>query len=131
MKAQMSENAKKMLATQQTQPLDKEFKVLTSPWMRYFLSFDPAVYLKKVTCPVLAINGEKDCQVIAKDNLPAIEKWLRAGGNKKFTIKEFPNLNHLFQTAKTGNVSEYAQIDETIAPVALETMGTWILAQVK
>lgn len=131
MKTQMSENAKKMLATQQTQPLDKEFKVLTSPWMRYFLSFDPAVYLKKVTCPVLAINGEKDCQVIAKDNLPAIKKWLRAGGNKKFTIKEFPNLNHLFQTAKTGNVNEYAQINETIAPVALETMGTWILAQVK
>lgn len=131
MKAQMSENAKKMLETQQTQPLEQEFKMLTLPWMRYLLSFDPAVYLKQVTCPVLAINGEKDCQVIAKDNLPAIEKWLKAGGNKKFTMKEFPNLNHLFQTAKTGNFSEYAQIDETIAPVALETIGTWIQAQVK
>ena len=79
----------------------------------------------------MAINGAKDCQVTPKENLAGIEKALRAGGNKKFTIKEFPNLNHLFQTAKTGNVSEYAQIDETIAPVALETMGTWILAQVK
>jgi len=130
MKAQMSENARKILATQQNQPLDKEFEALTSPWMRYFLSFDPAAFLKKVTCPVLAINGDKDCQVISKDNLPAIGKWLKAGGNKKFTIKELPNLNHLFQTAKTGNLSEYAQIDETISPVALEAIGTWIQAQV-
>lgn len=131
MKAQMSEKAQKLMAAQQTQPLKQEFKMLTSPWMRYFLGFDPAVYLRKVACPVLAINGDKDCQVIAKENLPAIEKWLKAGGNKKFTIKEFPNLNHLFQNAQTGNFREYAQIDETIAAVALETMGTWILAQVK
>jgi pimeloyl-ACP methyl ester carboxylesterase len=130
-KAQMRQNAKKMLEALQTQPLDQEFKVLTAPWMRYFLSFDPAVYLRKVSCPVLAVNGDKDCQVSAKDNLQAIEKWLKAGGNKKFTVKELPNLNHLFQTAKTGNVSEYAQIDETIAPVALETIGAWIQAQIK
>jgi hypothetical protein len=64
-----------------------------------------------------------------KQNLPAIRKALEAGGNKHFEIVELPGLNHLFQTAKTGSPNEYAQIDETIAPVALETMSNWILKQ--
>jgi fermentation-respiration switch protein FrsA (DUF1100 family) len=102
---------------------------MNSAWMRYFISYDPAVALSKVTCPVLAINGEKDLQVPPKQNLPAIRKALEAGGNKHFEVVELPGLNHLFQTAKTGSPSEYAQIDETIAPVALETMANWILKQ--
>jgi putative ABC transport system permease protein len=51
---------------------------------------------------------------------------LKEGGNPDFTIKEFPNLNHLFQTCKTGAVSEYAMIEETLAPVVLETIAKWI-----
>jgi fermentation-respiration switch protein FrsA (DUF1100 family) len=102
---------------------------MNSAWMRYFISYDPAGALSKVTCPVLALNGEKDLQVPPKQNLPAIRKALEAGGNKHFEIVELPGLNHLFQTAKTGSPNEYAQIDETIAPVALETMSKWILKQ--
>lgn len=102
---------------------------MNSAWMRYFISYDPAVALSKVTCPVLALNGEKDLQVPPKQNLPAIRKALEAGGDKHFEIVELPGLNHLFQTAKTGSPSEYAQIEETIAPVALETMANWILKQ--
>ena len=99
---------------------------LTSPWYRYFMAFDPGAALMKVTCPVLAINGEKDLQVPPKVNLPAIRKALEAAGNKHFEVVELPGLNHLFQTAKTGLVSEYAQIEETISPVALEKMAEWI-----
>jgi fermentation-respiration switch protein FrsA (DUF1100 family) len=102
---------------------------MNSVWMRYFIAYDPAMALSKVTCPVLALNGEKDLQVPPKQNLPAIRKALEAGGNKHFEVVELPGLNHLFQTAKTGSPSEYAQIDETIAPVALETMANWILKQ--
>ncbi len=100
---------------------------VTSPWFRYFLSYDPAPALRKVTCPVLAINGSNDLQVPPKQNLPTITAALKAGGNKDFTVKELPGLNHLFQTSKTGSPSEYSQIEETIAPIALETMGDWIL----
>lgn len=104
---------------------------LTSAWYRYFLTYDPAPVLRKLTCPVLAINGSKDTQVPPQQNLPAIRKALEEGGNKHFEAVELPGLNHLFQTAKTGSVSEYAQIEETISPVALEKIGDWILKQVK
>jgi uncharacterized protein len=106
-----------------------EIKALTSPWFRYFMTYDPAPALRKVTCPVLAINGEKDMQVPPKQNLPAIRKALEQGGNKHFEVEEIPGLNHLFQTAKTGSPAEYASIEETISPVALEKMSTWILQQ--
>jgi fermentation-respiration switch protein FrsA (DUF1100 family) len=104
-------------------------KTLTSPWFRYFIAYDPATALRHVTCPVLAINGEKDTQVPAKLNLPAIRKALEQAGNKHFEADELPGLNHLFQTAKTGSPSEYAQIEETISPVALDKITSWILQQ--
>jgi uncharacterized protein len=94
-------------------------KTLTSPWFRYFLTYDPSTALRKVTCPVLALNGEKDLQVSPAQNLPTIRKALEEGGNKHFEVDELPGLNHLFQTTKTGAPSEYAEIEETIAPVAL------------
>ncbi len=83
--------------------------------------------MTRVKCPVLAINGEKDLQVSPKENLEAIRKALEAGGNKDLQL---PGLNHLFQTCQTGAVAEYGQIEETIAPVALETMSKWILKHV-
>ena len=85
----------------------------------------------KVKCPVLAIIGEKDLQVPPKENLRAIEEALVAGGNTDYTIRELPNLNHLFQTAETGAVSEYAKIEETISPTALEMIGDWILERTR
>ena len=104
-----------------------QLKMVLSPWFRYFLSYDPRPTLMKVKCPVLAINGEKDVQVIAKINLDAIAKALKEGGNQEVTTKEFLNLNHLFQTCKTGTVGEYGKIEETISPAVLELMGDWIL----
>jgi len=106
-----------------------QIKQLTSPWMRYFLTYDPATALRKVTCPVLALNGSLDKQVLPSQNLPAIRKALEQAGNKHFEIDELPGLNHLFQTAKTGAISEYAEIEETMSPVALDKMAGWILKQ--
>jgi fermentation-respiration switch protein FrsA (DUF1100 family) len=106
-----------------------QVKALTSPWFRYFMAYDPAVALRKVKCPVLALNGEKDLQVSPTQNLPAIRNALAQGGNQKSMVEELPGLNHLFQTAKTGSPSEYAEIEETISPVALETIAGWVLKQ--
>jgi len=102
---------------------------LLSPWFKYFLIYDPRPTLSKVNCPVLAINGEKDLQVPPKENLKAIEEALIAGGNRNFIIKELPGLNHLFQSAATGSPDEYARIEETISPVALELISDWIFEQ--
>ncbi len=102
--------------------------ILVTPWFRFFMRYDPASALVKVGCPVLAMNGEKDMQVDPGKNLPAIEKALKDGGNKEYVIKEMPGLNHLFQTAETGSPSEYAAIEETMSPAALEMVSGWILS---
>ncbi|HZU28877.1 MAG TPA: alpha/beta fold hydrolase [Bryobacteraceae bacterium] len=102
-------------------------KMIGSPWFRWLLDYDPAATLRKLTCPVLAINGEKDLQVPPQQNLPPIRTALEQGGNRDFEVDELPGLNHLFQTAKTGALSEYAEIEETISPVALDKISSWIL----
>jgi len=111
--------------------LKAQLQNLLSPWSRFFLTYDPKPTLTKVKCPVLAINGEKDLQVPPRENLIVIEEALKYGGNQDYTIKEIPNLNHLFQTAQTGLPAEYAKIEETISPVALKIVGDWILEQTK
>jgi pimeloyl-ACP methyl ester carboxylesterase len=98
---------------------------LSSGWMRDLLDYDPAPTLAKVKCPILALNGSKDGQVPPEQNLPAIRAATK--GNPDVTLTELPGLNHLFQTAKTGAVGEYADIEETVAPIALDAMSTWIV----
>lgn len=104
---------------------------LASKWMRWFIKHDPRPILKLVACPVLALNGSLDTQVPASVNLPEIEKALKEAGNKDVTVTELPGLNHLFQTAKSGALDEYAQIEETFAPVALDVMTAWIRKRVQ
>ncbi len=103
----------------------------TSAWMHFFVRYNPAVDLQKVKCPVLAINGSNDLQVPATANLKAIEKALNEGGNNKVTIKELEGLNHLFQESNTGNPSEYATIEQTFSPIALEEILKWIKSTLK
>lgn len=101
---------------------------LSSGWMRDLLDYDPRPTLAKVQCPILALNGSKDGQVLAEQNLPAIRAATHA--NPDVTLVALPGLNHLFQTAKTGALGEYADIEETVAPIALDTMASWIRAHV-
>lgn len=99
---------------------------LTSPWMKFFIGYDPSLILKDVKCSVLALNGAKDLQVPSLVNLEAIRSGLEKGGNLDFTIKEFPEMNHLFQECETGTIKEYAMLDQTISPIVLEVIAKWI-----
>lgn len=99
-----------------------------SPWFRFFLTYEPGSSLEKLTCPVLALNGEKDLQVDPKLNLPAIRAALERGGLNDYQLNELPGLNHLFQACHTGAVSEYAEIEETFNSAALELITDWIKA---
>jgi fermentation-respiration switch protein FrsA (DUF1100 family) len=123
--AKLTDQEKNALAISE-ELLDPQVEMVVSPWFRFFLSYDPRPALSKVKCPVLAIVGEKDLQVAPKENLHAIEQALKSGGNSNYTVKELPGLNHLFQTAETGAITEYASIDETIAPAALKLITDWI-----
>jgi alpha/beta superfamily hydrolase len=100
----------------------------TYTWFRYFITTDPSTFWKKVECPVLALDGDKDLQVSAKENLPAIEKALKSSGNKSVKTVKLPELNHLFQHCKTGLPAEYGTIEETFSPGALKIISDWILA---
>ncbi len=99
---------------------------ISKSWFTYFVKFNPDEYLSKLKIPVLALNGSLDFQVPAKENLEAIQQSLTKAGNKNFRTEEIPGLNHLFQEAKTGAFSEYADIEQTISPKALAEMADWI-----
>ena len=111
--------------------IDKLIEMRTSAWSRYFNTYNPANELEKVTCPVLALNGSKDTQVQPKINQEAIQNALAKGDSKDYTVKELPNLNHLFQACETGEMNEYNKIEQTISPLLLTQISDWILVRVK
>jgi pimeloyl-ACP methyl ester carboxylesterase len=96
-------------------------------WMRYFVMFDPAPLFKTIQCPVLALNGAKDSQVLAEQNINAIKEGFKSSGNSELTAIILPGLNHLFQSCETGLPMEYNQIEETFNPDALKLISGWIL----
>jgi len=98
---------------------------LESPWFRAFLVYDPAPALERLRIPVLALVGSKDVQVPPDQNLPALRAAL--AHDPHATVEELAGLNHLFQSATTGAPSEYAQIETTIDPAALDTITDWVL----
>ena len=104
-----------------------QLSILTSPDYRHLLADRPAQTLAKVRCPVLALGGSKDVQVPTARNLAATAAGLKAAANRDVTVKELPGLNHLFQTAPTGAPAEYATIEETFAPAALQAISDWII----
>ncbi|MFK7767872.1 MAG: alpha/beta hydrolase family protein [Mariniblastus sp.] len=120
------ELAKKNIETE----LKSSEKRFQGVWLKYFLKYDPRPALKKIKCPVLAIVGSKDLQVLPDLNMPEIEKALKESGNKDFETEILADLNHLFQKCETGAMSEYATIQETFNPDALDKVGDWIVKRV-
>ncbi|RYE58168.1 MAG: alpha/beta fold hydrolase [Sphingobacteriales bacterium] len=106
-------------------------KQITSPWWYQFIRLDPTEYLKQVKVPILALNGELDLQVSAKENLQAIRLIVEQSGIKKSSVNELPKLNHLFQESKTGAIDEYSQIEQSFSPLALNEILNWMKRTVK
>lgn len=129
--AAVQQNSEGMTPEEENAEIEKlaenQAKLVDNPWYMYFIKFKPDDYLSKIKVPVLALNGSLDLQVSAKENLAGIRKSLTEAENKKFEILEFPGMNHLFQTAKSGAISEYGEIEETISPKVLEKISSWIL----
>lgn len=115
-----------VLNEEQKNAINAAIKGINTPWFKHFLTYDPYLALTKIKCPVLALAGEKDLQVPAKQNLGAIQKALTGGGNTNFKTMEMSGLNHLFQPCKTGAVAEYSAIEETISPEVLQLIKEWI-----
>lgn len=106
--------------------IEQTIATMTSPWFVKLLAHDAATTFARASCPVLALNGERDIQVAAGENLEAIRVGLAAGGNTAVTIRALPGLNHLFQRSTTGLPTEYGTIDETMSPEVLTLVSDWI-----
>lgn len=102
--------------------LKENFSDLT-PWLRYFINYDPVTDIRNINIPVMMIYGENDTQVPPSINVPVIENHF-----PKINIKVYPELNHLMQHSKTGKITEYAEIEETFSPEVLEDIKNFILS---
>ncbi|HEY4155535.1 MAG TPA: hypothetical protein VGM24_08905, partial [Puia sp.] len=105
--------------------------MMGNSWFVYFLQTDPADFISKLHCKVLALNGSKDIQVLADQNLAGIERALKKSAVKNYSVKKIEGLNHLFQHCKACTIPEYGQIEETFAPEVLQIMGDWLDKNVK
>lgn len=99
---------------------------MANKWLNYFIKADPASYLKNIKCPFLILNGDKDMQVYADENVPAIQTALKQANNNNVTTNVLKNINHLFQHCNKGTPIEYGLIEESFAPEVLQIMGNWI-----
>lgn len=116
-------------STGEAEPIEETKKHLSpmiGPWYHYFIKYNPKENLSKVKCPVLAIYGSLDLQVPSTLNINALEPILKKS-KVKHRIVELKMHNHLMQTAITGSVNEYAQIEETMSTETLETISKWVL----
>lgn len=105
--------------------------MITLPWMRYYIAYDPSEVLAQTRIPVLVLQGDRDTQVIAHENVPAIEKALHTAGNTRYTVKVYPEMNHLFQPSATGLPPEYGIIDITMDQGVMEDISSWVRSTVK
>lgn len=106
--------------------VDSVLARIRSPWYRFFVQYDPAVDLERLRIPILALNGELDCQVRAAENLERIARVSRDAGNQNVETLVVPGLNHMFQTAPTGAMSEYGMIEETFHEPTLASIVDWV-----
>lgn len=123
--ASLDENQKAAFGSERA-PLEAQFDGMLSPWFRFFLNHDPRPTLRRVKVPVLVLNGSRDLQVLADQNVPEIIWALRSGGNRHVQSRILPGLNHLFQTCRLGTPDEYGALEESFAPKAMREMVAWV-----
>lgn len=124
--AGMPEEEKTAMGGSDSLVIAAQLKQLTSPWLKFFLAYDPRPDIRKMRCPVLAVMGDLDLQVPAAQNRPAMEAALKAAGNAHSKVAKFAGLNHLLQHAQKGVPEEYPKIEETMSPDVLITVADWI-----
>lgn len=123
----LDSNTKKMLKEETF--VEGGMKQAMSTEFLSIVRHDPQQFYPKIKCPVLALNGSRDIQVLPELNLKGWEDGLKQAGNNRITTRSFEGLNHLFQHCKACTVAEYRQITETVSPEVLDVVTTWVQQQ--
>lgn len=110
--------------------IENLIKSRMNPWIRYFYNYNPSDEIRKIRIPTLALYGSNDTQVPPKYHLQPIKEALEKSNSKNYEVVLMKDLNHLFQESKTGQISEYPEIEETMSPKVLEKISNWILIEI-
>jgi fermentation-respiration switch protein FrsA (DUF1100 family) len=95
-------------------------------WYREHFAHDPLETIKKVKCPVLIVQGEKDFQV-PFSNAIALRDALEKSGNSKVRLLLFPNIDHLlkFEPDKSNQLSYISKMNRNVEPLILKSITSW------
>ena len=123
--------AEKRAARVQSIPATIDSMKASAPWMNYFLSYDPLVTARQVRVPVLILNGATDQQV-TPDQVPALVKAFRDGGNKDVSSRVFRDLNHLFVHDPVGFPGNYMKlVNPRVDPEVVGVLTEWLLKHLR
>lgn len=126
-KQKLAEEQEMITAVQTGGDLSKYPAQVRLPWTKEFWTYDPLATIRKVRQPILILQGAIDRQITA-EQADLLERAAREGRNKDVTKQVFPNLNHLFLTAKTGGLDEYSKLrTSTIGDDVLKVLGNWLV----
>lgn len=96
-------------------------------YINLIIDYDPVPILPKITCPVLALFGEKDVLCPPPSSIQNIKKHL---GSTDITYKVFPSANHLFWKCSTGSTREFSNLEKKFVPEFLPAVTDWLKARV-
>jgi len=96
---------------------------------RFLLSSDPALDLREVDCPVLALVGGNDTQVNPQQDISAVREALFSGGNQSAYCRVLPKLNHLFQYCESGRPGAYEQLGPPWAGQTKKILVDWLASR--
>ncbi len=103
---------------------------VASPWVRFFVTYDPRPSIERTHCPVLGIYCENDVMVSPTTNARALRLALVRGGNTTFDVETFPETNHMLQPASKRQAMDFTSSAFSIAPPIMEKLTTWLAAHV-
>ena len=117
-------------SSRREQVIDRQMEFLKSPWMKFFLQYDPASAIAGSDHPILALFGRKDTQVPAEQNIRELRKIIQNSQQNNITIITIEHANHLFQRARTGSPSEYGKLEKELVEGFGEKVTEWIREQI-
>ena len=114
--------------------IDKRIDAMmaTDPWMKFFLTYEPASTMRHVKTPVLILTGSRDQQAVPAE-VALMEAAFKEAGNKDVTAKVLPDVNHLFVQDTDGFPQNYAKLP---APIMVRDdvvtiVGDWLTKRLR